>query len=288
MKTQNISEALSWGTNFLRKKYIEDPRLEAEILLAYTLNLKRIDLITREHNNLETEKLGIFQEYINRRAHHEPTAYIIGIQPFMSLDFFVDRSVLIPRPETEQLVELVSQVTGRESRVVIADVGTGSGAIAVSLAKNLPNAKVIGIDSSPDAIKIAEKNAKCHKVDDRCQFIVGNMFEFFNVAANFSSPYKFDVIISNPPYIPSGIIETLQPEVKNWEPREALDGGEDGLDYIRKLIEEGPKYLKENGYLILEFGIGQAEKIRELAKDFKEIKIIKDNSGIERVFLGYM
>lgn len=283
----NVSEALAWATCYLEKKQIEDSRLEAEILLAHALGTKRARLYAYPDKTLLTSQLINFQTYIYRRSLHEPTAYIIGFQPFMSLDFFVDRSVLIPRPETELLVEAVIGLatclpTGRTRDprpVTIADIGTGSGCIAISLAKHLPNVEVVGIDSSPAAIEIAQKNAKHHGVKSRCRFVVGNIFEK-NVGT-------FDLIVSNPPYIPSSEIENLQPEVKDWEPREALDGGKDGLDHIRKIIAESPNHLNPGGFLLIEFGINQAGTIKQVAqKFFEKIEVRKDLSGRERFLLG--
>jgi release factor glutamine methyltransferase len=162
---------------------------------------------------------------------------------------------------------------------MIADIGTGSGCIAVSLAKYLPNVSVTGIDSSPEAIKIAKKNAERHKVNDRCRFVAGNWLEPLKE--------KVDIIVSNPPYIPSAVIDTLQPEVKNWEPREALDGGKDGLDFIQKLISEVPNHLILKGLLVFEFGFDQAIRIGSLAEDkFKKIDIQRDYNGLERIFIG--
>ncbi|MFC1510938.1 peptide chain release factor N(5)-glutamine methyltransferase [Candidatus Margulisiibacteriota bacterium] len=256
------------------------PRIEVEILLAHALELKRIDLYTKYEQTIPSHHLSIFQSLLQRRLQHEPIAYITGYQPFMSLDFEVNQLVLIPRPETEKLVEVVID-TIKESKVRcpmsnVADVGTGSGCIAVSLAKYLPEIKVTGIDSSPESIKIAQRNAQKHGVEDRCQFLTGDMFEPLS-----SKP---DLIISNPPYISTADIETLEPNVRDWEPKQALDGGQDGLDYIRRLIEEGPKY---SNCLIFEFGINQAEKIKELAKDkFKNVKIIRDHAEKERIFSG--
>jgi release factor glutamine methyltransferase len=273
----NLSEVLDWGANYLRRRNIDDSRLEAEILLAHALGSKRSALIIRHHESIESNVLSLYQACLRRRSQHEPTAYITGIQPFMALDFFVNRSVLIPRPETEQLVEIA--INAIKSSLVIADIGTGSGAIAVSLAKNLPEVSVVGIDSSRDAIGMAKRNAEYHAVENRCQFIVGNLFEPLAEKVNF--------IVSNPPYVPTAEIEKLQPEVKDWEPRPALDGGKDGLDYIRKIIQDSPGQLKENGCLILEFGSGQAKKIRELAKDlFREINVFTDYSNKERIFLA--
>ena len=164
--------------------------------------------------------------------------------------------------------------------MLITDLGTGSGCIAVSLAKYLPNIKVIGIDSSPEAIKIAQKNAEAHNVLDRCEFVVGDMFQSL-LTFMTQKPEEINLIVSNPPYIPTADIDTLETDVKGWEPGGALDGGPDGLDYIKKLIEQATCPL------IFEFGINQAEKIKELAKTkFKEIKILRDNSGTERIFVG--
>jgi len=272
-----LAEALKWAASYLKEHRIEDPQLEAEILLAHALGLKRTSLITERQIKIETKDFLFYKDLIERRARHEPTAYITGVQPFMSLDFFVDRSVLIPRPETELLVETALRSTIHDARPTIADIGTGSGVIAVSLAKYMPNIKVIGIDSSPDAIKVAQNNAEHHKVIDCCRFIQGNLLEPLTEPVN--------VIISNPPYIPSADIDNLQPEVRDWEPRGALDGGPDGLNLIRKLISESPKYLKENGYLIFEFGLNQADWILKSAKPhFTNIKFIKDYSGIDRIF----
>jgi len=275
-----IARTINWGTDYLKYYQIDDARLEAEILLSYSIKITRTKIIIDLEKVLTPEDFAKYNDLIVRRSLHEPSAYITRIQPFMSLDFFVDRSVLIPRPETELLVETaITYFKSPTINYTIADIGTGSGAIAISLAKYLPNVKVIGIDSSAAAIEIAQKNAKYHKVNDRRRFIQGNLFEPLTEPVN--------IIISNPPYIPSADIDNLQPEVRDWEPRFALDGGPDGLDYIKQLISEGPKYLKENGYLILEFGENQAEKIKSLSeKQFKEIKIIKDYSGIERIIFA--
>lgn len=270
------------------------PRQEYEILLCHVYQISPAELYAHpaRYNDQDTR----YQTLLQRRLKNEPVAYIVGYQPFLGLKFFVDRSVLIPRPETEILAQLAIDLKPKTA----ADIGTGSGAIAVSIAKNLPETKVIGIDSSSEAIRIAEKNAKYHGVNDRCQFIVGNMFEPLdgglktaatseitsvkNVAATFRSPCKLDLIVSNPPYIPTEEIDKLQPEVKDWEPKEALDGGEDGLHYIRQLIEKSPGHLNSNGLLLMEIGFGQAENIRILAKKyFSKVEIFKDLAEIDRI-----
>jgi release factor glutamine methyltransferase len=282
------------------------PRLEAELLLAHALGLKRIELFINYERVLQENELAKFKTLIQRRSQHEPIAYITGNQPFMSLEFFVDRSVLIPRPETEELVEKVIDLAlakDRKDPVTIADIGTGCGCIAVSLAKFLPQARVFGTDSSAEAIKIAKQNAEKHQVADRCQFIIGNMFDalFATKALRHEGAQKFDIIVSNPPYIPTKDIEGLAEDVKIWEPKGALDGGKDGLDYIRKLIEEAPNHLSTHssfalrasedkppkGLLLIEIGIDQADKIKELSKNkFRMSAIKKDRQGKERFFFG--
>lgn len=286
----NIHEALAWATNYLQQHGIDNPHFEAEVLLGYVLEVKKVTLFARPEVSLSPQQIANYQACLKRRASHEPTAYITGIQPFMSLDFFVDHSVLIPRPETEQLVEKTIEIIhtfqkSRKEGIVVLDIGTGSGCIAVSLAKYLSNVRVIGIDSSVEAIEVAKKNAEYHRVYDRCQFILGDIFR----GLEFKIPVdtKFDLIVSNPPYIPTSEIDNLQPEVKNWEPRQALDGGSDGLDYIRFLISDCPKYLMANGYLVFEFGENQAREILRLAQGrFGKVEIINDYFGKERFFVG--
>lgn len=288
MEIWTISKTLDWTTDHFRKSNIEWPHLEAEILLAHALGRKRIELYTDHERVLTAAELKTFKGYIQRRSQHEPIAYITNSQPFMSLDFYVDRSVLIPRPETEQLVEIaietINQAQGQRQEaegIRIADIGTGSGAIAVSLAKFIPSVKVTGIDSSPQAIEIAQRNAQHHKVDDRCQFMVGNMFDPLQE--------KVDLIVSNPPYIPTDIISTLDTDVKDWEPRSALDGGKDGFDYIRRIVKESPNHLTTQppkGLLLLEIGNDQGEKAKQMAEssgNYAEVKILKDLNQKDRI-----
>ena len=280
------------------------PRLEHEILLAHVFKIKRIELLAHPERQLSQIEKTLFQQLVKRRLNHEPIAYIVGYQPFMGLNFIVNQSVLIPRPETELLVEealrlsrsLASQaeLAGEPKRLAyakytIADIGTGSGCIAISLAKTLRGAHIFATDTSTEALKLAQRNAECHQVTDHCEFLQGNLFEpLNNVAANLPAeqaglalPTKFDLIISNPPYIPTKDIETLDPDVKDWEPIGALDGGQDGLDYVREIIKEAPKHSNS---LILEFGINQAEEIRQLAKKhYQKVEIIKDYAGINRI-----
>jgi len=202
----------------------------------------------------------------------------------MSLEIEVNPSVLIPRPETEKLVEVTIDAGKNIENPVIADLGTGSGAIAVSLAKYLPKAKIYATDSSKEAIEVAKINAEKHGVQDQCTFFVGNLLEPLNDIKG-----KLGIIVSNPPYIPSEEINSLQQEIKNYEPRYALDGGKDGLNFLKKIIQEAHPFFSSAGaYLILEVGKGQAQaivQIIELDQKYKDIKVIKDYSGIDRVII---
>jgi len=254
---------------------------EKEILMCHALGIDHARLIS--HPELFDEKNTKYLSYKKRRLKHEPVAYITGFQPFMGLKIFVGRSVLIPRPETEELVEkaidIIKQNTVHGKRYTVHDIGTGSGAIAIVLTKNLPNIKVIGIDSSPKAIKIAKKNAKYHKVSKRCKFVIGDLLDTINI--------KADMIISNPPYIPTDQIKNLMPDVKDWEPHSALNGGRDGLKYIKEIIKTAPKYLKKEGVLLLEFGINQSKEIKKAAGNyFSKVNILNDLSEKERFLIG--
>jgi len=274
----NLTEAIDWAVDALAAGCIDDPRFEAELLLTAALNIKKSELVLYQSKSVEDKNFKHYQELVRRRLKHEPTAYILGNQPFLGLNIIVNRTVLIPRPETELLAEQALKVTSHESPVIIADIGTGSGCIAVALAKGLPQAEVYAIDASNDALKVAKQNAEQYHVADRCHFIKGNLLE----------PLKepVDLIVSNPPYIPSDEIKKLQPEVKDWEPKQALDGGKDGLDYIRKIIAESPKHLKPNGRLMMEFGFGQAAEIEKLAAaSFAKSEIVQDYAGIPRILI---
>lgn len=272
----NLAAALDRADKELARHGIADARLEAELLLNHALGWNRTALIMQGQRELPPAQQEIFDQLLARRLAHEPTAYILGCQPFMGLDFLVDRSVLIPRPETELLAEAVISSAGENGRWLIVDVGTGSGCLAVSLAKHLPGVSVIGLDSSPAAIATAKKNASRHGVNDHCRFLVGDLLGPLSE--------KADIIVANPPYIPSAEIDGLQPEVREWEPRAALDGGPDGLDYIRELISASPGHLRPGGQLFLEFGFGQAARVAALAQArFRSVEISNDYAGIPRL-----
>ena len=247
-------------------------QLESEILLSFILNIDRIKLLAQNNRELKQNEIDQFELLIKRRQKHEPIAYLVGFQPFLELNIKVTPAVLIPRPETEEMVEKTIQMFKSEPAnkfavpKYIADIGTGSGAIAIALAKHLTRSKIIGIDTSNEALNIAKENSILNKVDSRCEFRLGDLLEPLN--------NQVDLIISNPPYIPTKDLATLDPDVLDFEPMLALDGGQDGLDHIRQLIEHGPKYSKR---LILEFGFGQEEQISKLAsKHYTKVEIIKD------------
>jgi release factor glutamine methyltransferase len=231
---------------------------------------------------------GVFK----RRINGEPLQYILGKTEFMGLEFKVDKNVLIPRPETEILVETAIQYATQrprdpETQLHILDIGTGSGCIAVSLVKLIKDIKVTATDISDKAITVAKENAALNKVEDKIDFIRQDLFGLQPVACSLQ-PNLFDFIVSNPPYIPSAEIETLQREVR-FEPRIALDGGREGLDFYRRIIKEAPSYLVKEGYLILEIGFNQKNKVENIfysSKDFEIIEIVKDYSNIDRVVVA--
>ncbi|MFH1389858.1 MAG: peptide chain release factor N(5)-glutamine methyltransferase [Candidatus Margulisiibacteriota bacterium] len=272
-----IAEALAWGIAQLAN--LEDPRLEAEILLTNNLQLTTANIIAHGTQIIPPNILDNFKHSIARRLAHEPTAYIVGYQPFMGLDIKVDQRVLIPRPETELLVEKIFTLLPNHLipySPIIADIGTGSGCIAISLAKSLPNVKVLAIDLSVDALALAKENAITHGVN----------VSFFEGYLLSPLKEKVDLIVSNPPYIPTADLAGLEPDVKDWEPISALDGGPDGLDYIRRLINESPAHLNPGGKLMFEFGFGQAEAIKTLfAADnrYSQVEIFNDYAGIPRI-----
>ncbi len=277
-----IKEILERTTEHFVRYQIPNPRLDAEVLLADLLDLERIQLYVRFDQPLIKEEVDRYRERVVMRSKKVPVQYIIGHQEFMSLNFKVNRNVLIPRPETEHLVEAVKdfvELTDREAPVLI-DIGTGSGAIAVSLAYYLPQVKVIAVDISPEALKVAQENAELHQVQERIKFAVGSFLEPIKKAG-----LTVDGIVSNPPYISQQELKALQPEVR-YEPRLALDGGTDGLSAYRQIIQQ-IDVLKPQGFLAFEIGATQGEQVAALMKkDFEQIRILPDLAGIDRVVFG--
>lgn len=273
-----IDTILKWTRQYFSEKGVENPRLDAEVLLSHVLKKDRIYLYVYFDQPLEEKELAAFRAAVKQRAARLPVAYITGSKEFMGLEFQVTPAVLIPRPDTEILVETALGLLKEVENPEILDIGTGSGAICVSMLVNLKSAKGTTVDISPDAIAVAQENADKHQVSERLTFCLGDLF----------SPVvgrKFYAILSNPPYIPKEDITQLTPEVRQ-EPNLALDGGVDGLDFYRRIIEEGQHYLAPGGFIAMEVGIGQASLVAELAEKtgfFTVSNIVKDYGGIERV-----
>ncbi len=277
MKT--VTQVLISGTTRLKEGGIESARLDAEILLAYVLGWRRLSLYVDADKTLSPDKILRFNELISKRLQKIPVAYLTGVREFMGLSFSVNENVLIPRPDTEILTELVGEFLRQSSEeVTFADLGTGSGAICVSILKFVKTARAIAVDISAEALSVAKINAEKFHVDDRIKFLQGDMFE--PLEGKF-----FNAIVSNPPYIPTGEINSLQAEVQT-EPRIALDGGSDGLDFYRRIVNESPKFLVTGGMLAVEVGINQSRLVQSLIETdgrFTDTEIICDLSGIERV-----
>lgn len=279
-RLMSVHEAIIWGTGELKKSGIETPRLDAELLLSYVLRCERAHLIVINKNELSQDDLIQYQSLIERRKRGIPVAYIIGYKEFMGLKFMVNENVLIPRPDTEILVEVLIEELKDIKAPRILDIGTGSGCIGISLARFVPDSVVYATDISCEALNVARVNAYAQGVQDRIFFYQGDIYG----ALPFECGAYFDVIVSNPPYIPSEEIKGLSREVRN-EPFLALDGGEDGLDFYRKIIEGSGRYLKRDGLLAFEVGYDQARKVKLMMTGYF-VNIIEDLSGIERVLVG--
>lgn len=277
-----IGSILKWTEQYFQDKGVESPRLDAEVLLSHVLHKERIYLYVHFDEPLEAEELSSYKALIKKRIARIPVAYILGHKEFMGLDFIVTPAVLIPRPDTEILVEAVIERLKEKKSAAFVDIGTGSGAIALSILANLPDVVGNAVDISPSALAVAKQNAVALNIAERVQFYCGDLYE--PVADK-----KFDAIISNPPYIPDSDIAGLMPEVQK-EPHGALAGGSDGLDFYRRLLREGADLLNPNGFMAFEVGIYQAKQVEMLAREMKEIgatQILKDYAGIERVVIAY-
>ena len=260
-------------------------KLDTEILLQKALgDVDRLYIQLNLDRKLSDEELKCFNEMINDRLNGRPIAYIVKNREFMALDFYVEEGVLIPRPDTEPLVEEVIELSKGMKDVNIVDIGTGSGAISVSLAKYIKNSYVYSLDISDKALSIGKKNAVNNEVDDKIEFIKSDVFTGIK-----DRNLKLDIIVSNPPYIKKEDIKTLHTQVKDYEPYIALEGGEDGLDFYRTITEESLKYLKSNGILAFEVGHDQANDVCTIMENhgYKKIYTKKDLQGIDRVVIGF-
>ncbi|WP_446745548.1 peptide chain release factor N(5)-glutamine methyltransferase [Silvibacterium acidisoli] len=271
-ESQTVRAALLFGAAQLSD--LPNPRLDAELLLRHVLQQDRAWLLTHPEVELSAAQSAAYEAAIARRIRHEPIQYIRGTQEFYGLDFLVGPGVLIPRPETEHLVEAALERLPKRSPLSIVDVGTGSGILAVTFAKQLPDARVVAVDLSVDALSIARENARRHDVEDRIRFIESDLLA--------ALPGEiFDAVVSNPPYIPD--TEVLEPQVRNYEPEQALFAGADGLDIYRRLIPEAHAALRPKGWLLMEFGHGQRDRLAALLSGWHELVFVDDLQGIPRV-----
>lgn len=268
---------------------IDTARLDAEALLAHVLTLDRAQLFARLPDVVATEAREVFFQLVQRRACREPLAYITGVREFWSLVFHVTPAVLIPRPETELLVETSLRILAEAqlftSPLRLLDIGTGSGCLAIALATELPKAEVWAVDVSLAALAVAEDNAQRLGVAERMHFLHSDLFS----SLTHAEP-GFDLLVANPPYITCGEIATLQPEVRDWEPRLALVGGTDGLDFYRRLLTDSPRYVRSGGRLLMEIGTSQASTVLDLFRHhatFTNPSCLQDYTGHDRVVVAY-
>ena len=273
-----IKKLIDWTTQYFRNHAIEDPRLDVELLLSHVLKKQRIFLYTDFEQIVNPEELAQFKSYIQKRVKGISTAAIIGEKDFMGLTFHVNENVLIPRPDTETWLEKVIQYHRGDPDIEVADLGTGSGAILLSFLYYCKEAKGVGVDISPKALEVAKANGEQLKLSDRATWLDGDYIDALPAET------LYDGILTNPPYIPSADISGLAQEVRS-EPLLALDGGDDGLIFYRRLAEKAADHLKPGGFLAMEFGIHQWEPILDLFKatgQFEDFEVIKDYGGIER------
>ena len=275
----NINALLRRATAELDTAGIESARLDAEILLAHVLNCRRLYLYVDADKNVLPEQISRYEKLIEHRTKKFPVAYLTGQREFFGMKFAVTPDVLIPRPDTEILVQVAIEKLSKIDSPIFLDIGTGSGAICISVLKQLKTARAVTVDISAGAIECAKFNAEKFGVDDRINFYVGNLFEPL-------CEQKFHAVISNPPYIPTKDLATLQAEVQR-EPIIALDGGADGLNFYRRIVENAPNFLFNEGFLAVEIGINQASDVKNLmSENFTDIEIFCDLSNIERVVSG--
>jgi release factor glutamine methyltransferase len=275
----SIAEAILHGSNKLRRAGVPEERREAGSLLMHVLDRDRTYILAHAEDQLTDEQVEKFSEALDARAQGKPLQYITGHQEFFGLEFEVTSDVLIPRPETELLVEAALSIVASNETPFICDVGTGSGCILITLLHNLPGARGIALDISEAALAVAGRNANRHGVRERLSFVASDCFA--NVGPAFG---PFDLIVSNPPYVAERAVAGLQREVRDFEPRDALIAGEDGLSVIRRLLMESRDYLKGGGFLIFEIGFDQHDAVNELIDEnlWKLLEIYDDLQGIPR------
>ena len=275
---KSVSEILREATQILDSAGVPEARREAGSLLSFILRKDRTFLISHAEDPIDDESLSSYREVVERRASGEPLQYITGVQDFFGREFRVTPDVLIPRPETELLVEAALEFSGSS----LCDVGTGSGCIAVTLLCELPEARAVAIDKSPAALEIAKLNARALAVAERATFVMSDCFDALD-----PSEFQFDLIASNPPYVAEAIVAGLQREVRDHEPMIALSPGPDGLSMIRRLLRDAPPFLKPSGHLIMEIGFDQGEAVQRLVneKQWHLVGLRPDLQGIPRIVI---
>lgn len=289
MKAWTIGELLKVSAGYLKQKGIDSPRLSAEILLAYHLHLTRVELYLQYDQPLTEQEVEGYRALVRRRLNREPVQYITGTQEFWSMEFRVDSRVLIPRPETEVLLEQAVLLRKgipvlQKEKVSLLDLGTGCGALAIALAREFEKALIWATDLSEEALHIACLNAEKHNVKDRIDFECGDWFEPFACKTT-----RFDLILSNPPYIPAEAFESLPPEVRDYEPRSALDGHEQGLFCITKILNEAANYLVPGGWILMEMDPEQTPKALKLIEErgqFTDLRRVQDYSRRYRMVMA--
>ncbi|HZN06691.1 MAG TPA: peptide chain release factor N(5)-glutamine methyltransferase [Pyrinomonadaceae bacterium] len=278
--TNSISDLLREASQALRDAGVPEARREAGSLLSHVIGKDRTFLISHAEDIVAGDDLARFREAVARRASGEPLQYITGVQDFYGREFRVTTDVLIPRPETELLVEAALEVIAHKPAPLICDVGTGSGCIAITLVCERTDARAVAVDVSAPALAVAEDNSRRHGVSDRMRFTISDCFESVDRTA-------FDLVVSNPPYVAAAALSGLQREVRDHEPLVALSSGADGLDVIRRLLRDAPAFLKTDGYLIMEIGFDQGEKVQRLINEnlWRLDEIRPDLQGIPRIVL---
>jgi release factor glutamine methyltransferase len=282
--TWTIQKLLNWVTEYLTSKGIESPRLSAELLLSHVLELKRIDLYTQFDKQVPQDQLDKLHELVKRAGLYEPVAYLTGKTEFYSLELEITADCMIPRPETELLVQRAIEFLRTRSGVqYVCDLCTGSGCIAVAIAKNFPDARITATDISAAALEVAARNVEKHRLKEQVRLLCGDLFEPVIQQLDVS---QFDLIVCNPPYVSTSEYENLDKNIKDYEPQSALLAGEDGMDVYRRIIEKVDDFLKPSAALMLEIGYAQGSTVRELLEQtgaFAEVKIEKDFHDNDRI-----